>query len=117
LHVETAAWDSADGWHGWWTIGDLTVPTCSCQNITAVSRSTDKLDLFVVADDGQVYTAAWQPGFTGWHGWWPIPGVRAQTASAIAAVSPITDALDIFVVDVNGTVQAASWEPGFPVVD
>ena len=41
--------------------------------VTAVSRSTDKLDVFVVGTDGRVWTAAWEPGFTDWwHGWWPI---------------------------------------------
>lgn len=112
-HVKTAAWDSANGWHGWWSIGDLTVCSGPENGVTAVSRSTDKLDIFAVGDDGQVYTAARQPGFTGWHGRWPIPGVRAGPCTQVAAVSRITDALDIFVVDVNGTVQAAAWEPGF----
>jgi len=111
--VETAAWDSAAGWRGWQTVGDLAVPFSGRPNVTAVSRSADKLDIFAVGEDGHVYTAAWQPGFTGWRGWRPIPGVRAQPAVPIAAVSRVTDFLDIFVVDINGTVQMASWQPGF----
>jgi len=36
-----------------------------------VSRSTDKLDIFVTGTDGGVYKAAWEPDFAdGWHGWW-----------------------------------------------
>jgi hypothetical protein len=39
--------------------------------VTAVSRSTDHLDAFVIGTDSKVYTAAWQPDFTDWwHGWW-----------------------------------------------
>jgi hypothetical protein len=43
--------------------------------VTAVSRSADKLDVFVVGTDGRVWTAAWEPDFAdGWHGWWPVGG-------------------------------------------
>jgi hypothetical protein len=45
-HLETAAWDSAGGWRGWQTIGDLAVLFSGRPNVTAVSRSTDKLDVF-----------------------------------------------------------------------
>ena len=31
--------------------------------VTAVSRSADKLDVFVVGTDGRVWTAAWEPSF------------------------------------------------------
>ena len=69
----TAAWEPAftDGWHGWWHIrGGKAKPGAP---ITAVSRSANKLDVFVVGTDGRVWTAAWEPAFTdGWHGWWPI---------------------------------------------
>jgi hypothetical protein len=38
--------------------------------VTAVSRGTDKLDIFVVGTDGGVWTASWEPSFTdGWRGW------------------------------------------------
>jgi hypothetical protein len=52
-------------------------------------------------------------GDLGWHGPWPIPGLKAQVGTRVAAVSRVTDELDIFVVDVTGSVQAASWAPGF----
>jgi len=37
--------------------------------VTAVSRSQDKLDVFVIGTDNRVYTVAWEPGFTDR---WPI---------------------------------------------
>lgn len=41
--------------------------------VTCVSRSADKLDVFVVGLDGRVWTAAWEPGFSdGWRGWWAL---------------------------------------------
>jgi hypothetical protein len=71
--IWTAAWQPAftDGWHGWWKInGGRAAPGAP---VTAVSRSPDKLDVFVVGLDKRVWTAAWEPAFTdGWHGWWPI---------------------------------------------
>ena len=71
--VRTAAWEPGfhDGWHGWWELaGGRAAPGAA---VTAVSRSTNKLDVFVVGTDGRVWTAAWEPGFLdGWHGWWPI---------------------------------------------
>ena len=58
--VMTAAWeqDVADGaWRGWWPITDgVTVPGGW---VTAVARAPHKLDVFMVGQDGGVYTAAW----------------------------------------------------------
>ena len=71
--VLTAAWEPAftDGWHGWWDLkGGRARPGAP---VTGVSRSTNKLDVFVTGTDGGCYTAAWEPAFTDWwHGWWRI---------------------------------------------
>ena len=112
--VYTAAWEPAftDWWHGWWQLnGGVAAPGA---HVTVVSRSTDKLDVFVVGTDGRVYTAAWEPGFTDWwHGWWPIGNIRVPQGAPVHAVSRSADKLDIFVTDVNGVIQTAAWEPGF----
>ena len=113
--IYTASWNPAfeDGWHGWWRIGDITVDPGS--PVSAVSRSADKLDVFVTGSDGGIYSAAWEPGFTdGWHGWSRIGDLAADPESYIAAVSRGTDKLDIFVVGPDGKVQANGWEPKFP---
>jgi hypothetical protein len=113
-HTYTAAWqpEFTDGWHGWWNLrGGVAAPGA---HITAVSRSADKLDVFVVGTDGGVYTAAWQPEFSdGWHGWWRIGDLVVPQGSAVHAVSRSADKLDIFVTDVNGRVMSAAWQPGF----
>ena len=113
-HVYTAAWEPAftDGWHGWWRIGTIAVPPGA--PIHAVSRSADKLDIFVTATDGGIYTAAWEPAFTdGWHGWWRIGDVTAPPGAPVHAVSRSSDKLDIFVTDRVGLVRTAAWEPAF----
>ena len=113
-HTHTAAWepDFTDGWHGWWNLlGGIAAPGA---HVTAVSRSIDHLDVFVVGTDGGVYTAAWEPDFTdGWHGWWQINGGTAAPGAPVTAVSRSTDKLDIFVVGTDNRVFTAAWEPDF----
>ncbi len=82
--------------------------------VTAVSRSLDKLDVFVVGTDNRVYTAAWEPGFAdGCHGWWPIGNTLVPAGGPVHAVSRSADKLDIFATNVYGVIQTAAWEPGF----
>ena len=80
--ILSAAWEPAfsDGWHGWWHIlGGRAQPGGP---VTAVSRSSDKLDIFVIGTDNVTYTAAWEPAFSdGWHGWWNLNGGRAAHGS------------------------------------
>jgi hypothetical protein len=113
--VITAAWEPAfaDGWHGWWQIRNgLGQPGAP---VTAVSRSADKLDVFVIGVDNRTYTAAWEPAFAdGWHGWWNLNGGMAVHGSAIAGVSRRPDYMDVFVVGLDGRVYSAAWSPGKP---
>jgi hypothetical protein len=81
--------------------------------VTAVSRSTDKLDIFVVGTDGHVYTAAWEPDFADWHGWFPIGDAVFPLRSPVHAVSRSTDKLDIFATDIDGAILTSAWQPGF----
>ena len=112
-NVLSAAWEPAfsDGWHGWWHIrGGRAAPGAP---VTAVSRSADKLDIFVVGTDRQTYTAAWEPAFAdGWHGWWNLNGGMAQHGSWITAVSRRPDFLDVWVVGLDGRAYSAAWSPG-----
>jgi len=112
--VWTAAWQPSftDWWHGWWPIGTTQFPQGA--PIHAVSRSTDKLDIFGTDSNGYVVTAAWEPGFTdGWHGWWYLNGGRAAPGAPVTAVSRSTDKLDAFVIGLDGRVYTAAWEPTF----
>ena len=112
--ILTAAWEPAftDGWHGWWELnGGRAAPGAP---VIAVSRSADKLDVFVVGTDNRVYTAAWEPNFTDWwHGWWPIGDIQVPQGAPVNAVSRSADKLDIFVSDANGVIMTAAWEPAF----
>ena len=112
--IRTAAWEPSFGWEwrGWWEInGGMATPGAP---VMAVSRSKDKLDIFVVGTDQRVWSAAWAPSATNqWFGWFPIGDVRVPQYSAVNVVSRSTDKLDLFVTDVNGVIRTAAWEPAF----
>ena len=111
----TAAWapSNTDGWHGWWHIrGGMAQPGAP---VTAVSRSKDRLDIFVVGTDRTIYTAAWAPSNTGgWRGWWNLNGGRAAHGSMVTVSSRRSDYLDVFVVGLDGRVYSAAWSPSHP---
>ena len=112
--IFTAAWEPrfTDWWHGWWQLnGGRAAPGAP---VHAVSRSTDKLDAFVIGTDSRVYTAAWEPAFTDWwHGWWQLNGGVAAPGAHVTVVSRSANKLDAFVVGTDGGIYTAAWEPGF----
>jgi hypothetical protein len=110
----TASWEPAftDGWHGWWHIRGGWAQAGS--PIHAVSRSIDKLDIFVAGVDGGTYTAQWQPSFIdGWHGWFWLRGGATGLGGTITCVSRGMDKLDVVTVGANRRPYTASWEPTF----
>lgn len=109
--VYTAAWDAnvPGGWRGWWDILGGLVPAGG--TVTAVARTPNKLDVFVVSGDGFVYTAAWEGGVnnSAWAGWWRIGSLQAKPGSAVTAVSRDPNKLDLFVAGSDGKTYTAAW--------
>ncbi|HEX7312955.1 MAG TPA: C1 family peptidase [Pyrinomonadaceae bacterium] len=111
--VYTAAWDqnvSNGQWRGWWNIQTGNIPVGG--TITAVSRAANKLDIFIVSNDGGIYTAAWDQNVSNaqWRGWWRVLGGVAAPGSAVAAVARDPNKLDIFVVGTDGGIYTAAWD-------
>jgi hypothetical protein len=108
--IYTAATQGA-AWAGWWEVlpGAQAPPG---KPIAAVSRSLDHLDIFCADVSGRVISAAWEPGFTQWHGWWWIRNGVAAPGAAVTGVSRRPNYLDIFVVGLDGRVATAAWDPG-----
>ena len=107
--VCTAATQGA-AWGGWWTIPGVTaVPGGP---ISAVSRSLNKLDVFLADNQGRVVSAAWDPSLTKWAGWWQIRNGITAPGGEVTGVSRSTDLLDIFTVGTDGQVATAAWAPG-----
>lgn len=78
--------------------------------VTAVSRSADHLDIFLVGENGRVYTAAWEPAFLFWNGWYALPEpIHGSPGTAVHAISSSPDHIDVFATSVDGRVYTASW--------
>ncbi|KAK6516024.1 hypothetical protein TWF281_004614 [Arthrobotrys megalospora] len=111
--VYTAAWTPRDtSFRGWWHVmrtSDVEVPPCS--SVTAISRSRDKLNVFVAGIDGRVFSAAWAQGDTTWHGWFFINAVILPGAH-IEAVSRADGKLDLFATGLDEAVWHASYQHG-----
>lgn len=80
-------------------------------SVFGTSRSTDKLDIFAVGEDGGIYSAAWQPGFARWHGWWRILGGATAPNTTVTAAVRSRDHLDVFAVGTDHHIYTAAWQP------
>ena len=75
-------------WHGWHNITNLEAQTLFSGSaegpVTAVSTSTGEVDLFTVANTGNVYTARTFDPVCCYAGWFQIGDLYAGTASYVA---------------------------------
>jgi hypothetical protein len=109
----TAAWDfnvTDAQWRGWWNILTGAIPPGGA--VTAISRDPNKLDVFIVSNDGGIYTAAWDQNVSNgqWRGWWRIGNLVAKPGSTVSVVSRDPNKLDIFVVGSDGKAYTAAWD-------
>jgi CubicO group peptidase (beta-lactamase class C family) len=106
----TAAWDAAvaGGWRGWWNVLTGALPPGG--SVAAVSRNPKQLDIFLVSNDGGIYTAAWEATANKWAGWWRIGNLTANPGAPIAAVARTADKLDIFVAGTDGKTYTSGWD-------
>ena len=111
-NIYTAAWDENTDkmgvWRGWWHVANGKGLPGSL--VSAASRGSDHLDIFVTGLDGHVWTAAWGPQTNGkWAGWWQILNLQVPFGAPISAVSRAPDWLDIFVTGSDGGIYSASY--------
>ncbi|HEX6472584.1 MAG TPA: hypothetical protein VF069_26065 [Streptosporangiaceae bacterium] len=112
-HVYTSAWTEGMEWNGlggWFDIGGVFPAGAP---VSAVSRAPDHLDLFVIGNDGRVYTSAWTEGM-GWNGlggWFDIGGVF-PVGAPVSVVSRAPNHLDLFVTGNDGRVYTSAWTEG-----
>jgi len=110
----SAAWDAqqANGqWRGWWNILTGAIPAGG--TVSCVSRDAGKLDIFLVSNDGGIYTAAWDQNVANatWRGWWRIGQLTAPPGAPVSAVARDASKLDVFVAGSDGRTYTASWDP------
>ncbi|MFI7194921.1 DUF2961 domain-containing protein [Nocardia nova] len=117
VEIYTAAWQSGSTAWAAGRLRDRMQPGAFTPDIppdavvTAASRRTDCLDIYVIGHDGAVYTAAWEPGFASWRGWWALPVITGVPGGTVATVSRGLDKLDLFTTDATGEVTTAAWQP------
>jgi len=121
----TAWWTAGDGWsclgrgRGWMPLGGKFAAGTA---IAAVARTPNNLDLFAIAEDGQAYTAWWNPA-DGWSSkgrdWHPIGGNFARRLpimpfrpTPVTALARTPNNLDLFAIDEDGIVQTSWWHAG-----
>jgi hypothetical protein len=111
-----AWWTSDEDWNGWRPIsGNLVFAAGTRAPVSVVSRSADKLDIFV-NDGGTIFWASWAPDVTKDDGspddtpppWSPID--TGQPAQEMLALSTGTDSMQIFLTDIHGHVRANAYQ-------
>src|SRR4051794_18518025 len=78
--------------------------------VTAVSRSTDTLDVFTLGPDNKIMTSASSAGSTSYSTWQQINGGVAAPNTSVYAVSRRPGLLDAFVVGTDRHVYTAHDE-------
>src|SRR5258708_12530450 len=123
--VLSTRWDASSpgpligGWQSWFSIGDATDSVPSGSVVTAVSRNSGHLDIFVVRSDGGIYSTWWDAGSPGplngqWQPWFRIgtSSNNVMPGSTVCAVSHNPFTLDIFVP--SGNIWTSWLDPDLP---
>ncbi|PXW99589.1 hypothetical protein [Mycolicibacterium moriokaense] len=99
-----------DNWSGWFKLGNL--PLDKAQQVAAVARSLQNVDVFGLGADKRLLMTYWTGG-TVWHPWAPPNNVGTEQFSplqTIAAVSASPSALDLFAIGNDGLLWTAFWQ-------
>ncbi len=115
--IYTSGQTNGGAWEAWHPVGNPdageNVPTNSV--VSAVSRTGNRIDIFLVGHNGGIYTSGQTNGGV-WEGWHPIgnPGAghTVPTRSVVFPVSHSPDSLDIFVVGHNGGIYTTGQSGG-----
>ena len=110
-HVYTSWWDGVSDWsglNGWRDIGGVFPAGAP---VSAVSRNSMQLDLFICGTNGHVYTSWWDgvSDWSGLNGWRDIGGVFPAGAP-VSAVSRNSMQLDLFVGGNDYNVYTSWWD-------
>jgi hypothetical protein len=110
--VYTSWWSSQKDWSGvnnpWRSLGGF-FPKGN--QVTAVSRTPNNLDLFIVGGDGVVYTSWWSntADWSGINNDWRNLGGTFPPTTRVAAVARTQNNLDLFICGNDGFVYTSWW--------
>jgi hypothetical protein len=107
---------TADPWRNW---TPLTTPNGQPVHRVAAVARLDAIDLFVIADDGLVYTLPFRNGM--WQSWQLLTGAGFPLNAGIAVASTTPDTMDLFVVGTDRQIRhhhfgPAGWDEAWPVI-
>lgn len=100
-------YSAVDYWNDGYTFSDRFPPGSV---VTAIARKPDQIDLFVVGNDGGIYSTWWDGG---WHDWFRIGPEAANfpNGNTVTALARHPDHIDLFVVGHDGGIYSAWWNP------
>lgn len=100
-------------WTDWFSLGgaQLSGPRAGAIRIAALSTVPGGTSLFLVGNDGAVWTKFFEPrGNPYWSDWLSLDGV-ARPGSHVAALSTVEGGTSLFVVGLDGTVWTKFYDP------
>jgi hypothetical protein len=114
--VTTAWWRAGEGWApagaAFSPIGGFFAAGAP---VSAVARSSDRLDMFVSAEDGLVYTSWWRAA-EGWSRgeaeWWEPMGGSFPPGVPVAAISRSREDIDLYATQADGRITTSWWRAG-----
>lgn len=82
--------------------------------VTAIAKSPDSMDLFIVGNDGRVYTSWWSTGqdWSGVNDNWKSLGGFFKPGSRVAATSRNPGNIDLFICGTDGRIYNSWWYAG-----
>lgn len=94
-------------WQPWKRIGNQ-IASPGAQ-VTAVRSRPGHIDLFVVGQDGKVYTT-WGAKNRSWQDWFPIGTQSVSSGAQITAIASEEDRLDLFAISRDGSICTIYWD-------
>lgn len=102
---------AANGWADFRDIGGYFPSTAP---VVAVVRGANEIDLFIVGNEGDVYTSRWVDGrdWSGIGNKWRDIGGNFPPGAPVTAISRNPDQLDVFITGNDGHVYTSYWTAG-----
>jgi hypothetical protein len=105
-NIYTRAWNGSS-WTNWSQVSGGVAAAGS--RIAAVSRSSNRLDIFTIGTDNYVYTNGKYDGGA-WSGWSSVLGGVAGSGVQLSASARSSSAMDVFVVSTDNKVWTADFD-------
>lgn len=106
----TARPNTAASWGAWTRVGSATDRVPNRSAVIAAGSSAERIDLFVLASDGGIYTTARYTADQEWQPWMRVGATndRVPAQSIVTAVAAEAARLEVFVVAGDGGIYTSS---------